>query len=247
MNKLNIIFFVLTLVLSQAHGEQNNSMRLLFPLEGVQKEYTGSTRGTAPQTTAAYVIAEKKDWFYQWPVPEPIFPYKTYKNHTVVRKNQEPGYYACRPSINLPKGCGRPHMGVDIYAHYGTPIIAPENGTITSYSGQDVFTPAGSESKNGGRGRVIEMLGESGYKYVFVHTMGLSEHIAKASNISKDFGNTEGKISISVPIKAGDVVGFVGRTGGIRNPHLHLEVSKDDVSINPNQLFHASTERSRVR
>ena len=156
-------------------------------------------------------------------------------------------YYSCRPSVDLPKGCGRPHLGVDIYAHYGTPIIAPEDGTIISYSGQDVFKPAGKESKNGGAGRVIEMLGKSGYKYIFLHTMGLSEYVAKASGVRKDFGNTEGKKRISMPVKAGDVISYVGRTGGIINPHLHLEVSKDNVSIDPNQLFHASIAENQPK
>jgi murein DD-endopeptidase MepM/ murein hydrolase activator NlpD len=136
----------------------------------------------------------------------------------------------------LPDGCGRPHLGIDIYAHYGTPIVAPEMGHIISYKGEGVFTPAGEESKNGGGGRVIILVGNSGYTYVFMHTMGFSETIAKIAGIQKDFGDTETK-SISVPVHAGDIISYVGRTGGVINPHLHFQVMKNDTTIDPKDLL----------
>lgn len=212
-----------------------HKLTILFPIKGAQKKFTGNTKNTAPSTPGAYIVAKQSDWYYEWPTPKPDFSYTLYKGQAIVSKNQEPGYYACRPTINLLKGCGRPHEGIDIYAHYGTPIVAPENGNIISYGGTGVFTPAGKEYKNGGAGRFIKLVGNSGYTYNFMHIMGLSEAIAKATGVHKNFNNTEEK-SIRVPVNAGDIIGYVGRTGGIINPHLHFEVMKDRINIDPNNL-----------
>ncbi len=213
-----------------------HSFVITFPIKGAQKKFTGDTKSTAPRTPGDYVIAKQSDWYYEWPTPRPDFSYTLYKNQEKVNKNQEPGYYACRPTIKLPKGCGRPHQGIDIYAHYGTPIVAPENGNIVSYSGTDVFTSQGKESKNGGTGRLIKLIGNSGYTYIFRHIMGLSEAVAKVAGVPKDFGNADEKL-VRIPVSAGDIIGYVGRTGGIINPHLHFEVRKDGISVDPSDLL----------
>ncbi len=217
------------------YGAEYNSA-ITFPIKGTQNKFTGNTKNTAPNTPGIYLIAKQVDWYYEWPTPKPIFSYAAYNDKEKINKNQEPGYYACRPTINLPKGCGRPHQGIDIYAHYGTPIVAPESGIIVSYSGIDVFSLAGMESKNGGAGRVIKLHGDSGYTYTFMHTMGLSEAVAKAAGTRKDFGNTDEKL-IRVPVQTGEVIGYVGRTGGVINPHLHFEVEKNGISVDPSDLL----------
>ena len=141
----------------------------VFPLKGAIKAFTGDTRNTAPKTPGAYRVAEPAAWYYEWPTPPPAFAYAKFKGQRTVGKNQEPGYDACRPTIQLPHGCGRPHRGLDIYAHYGTPIVAPESGVIIGYQGSDVFVAAGKESKNGGAGRLFRLRGDSGYVYTFMH------------------------------------------------------------------------------
>lgn len=213
-----------------------SDFKIIFPIKGVRKDFTGYTKNTAPNAPGVYIIAKESDWYYEWPTPTPSFSYNKYKGEAKVNQNQEPGYYACRSTLLLPTGCGRPHQGVDIYAHYGTPIIAPESGNIVSYSGKDVFAPAGTESKNGGSGRLITLIGDSGYTYIFMHTMGFSEAIAKLARASKDFGNIEKKETL-VPVNAGDIIGYVGRTGGIINPHLHFQILINGTAVDPNLLL----------
>ena len=215
--------------------------RFLFPVAGVRRAYTGRTAATAPSEPGRYVVANRSDWYHEWPTPAAYYPYEKHKGQAKVGKNQEPGFFACRPTPRLPKGCGRPHRGIDIYARYGTPIVAPEKGTDVAYGGSDVFVAAGKESENGGQGRVIEMTGDSGYTFVFMHTMGLSEALAAAAGVRKDFGNTE-KTAIRVPVNAGDLIAYVGRTGGIINPHLHLEIRKSGRLIDPAALLDPRTE-----
>lgn len=199
---------------------------LVFPVKGRRQDFTGKTRHTAPRRTAQYLIAEESAWFVEWPTPKPAFLYGQFKGQRRVGNNQEPGFYACRPTPSLPDGCGRPHRGIDIYAHYGTPIVAPEDGEIIAYAGSGVYTPAGRESKNGGAGRLIRLRGRSGSIYTFMHTMGVSGFVAEAAGIPRDFGNSAEK-PLNVPVKAGDIIAYVGTTGGIVNPHLHFHVSKD--------------------
>jgi len=208
----------------------------IFPIKGTPRAFTGYTRNTAPETPGAYRIADPSDWYYEWPTPKPAFSYAEFKNHKKVGDNQEPGYHACRPSAQLPYGCGRSHQGLDIYAHYGTPIVAPENGVITSYKGSDVLAPVGKESKNGGAGRMFRLLADSGYLYTFMHTMGFSETVAAKANIKKDFSETPEKL-INVPVKAGEVIGYVGRSGGIVNPHLHFQITREGRNVDPEELI----------
>lgn len=213
----------------------------VFPLKGRPKAFTGETRHTAPVSPDTYRIADPADWYYEWPTPPPVFSYTAHKNQKKVGKNQEPGYYACRPSTRLPQGCGRPHRGVDIYARYGTPIVAPEDGMIVSYQGVDVYAPAGTESKNGGYGRAFRLRGNSGHEYRFAHTMGFSEAVAAGAGVAKDFGETA-ETKVYVPVKAGETIGYVGRSGGVVNPHLHLQVTRAGRDVDPAQILRPSEE-----
>lgn len=208
----------------------------VFPLKGAIRPFTGDTRRTAPAIPGAYRIAEPAAWYYEWPTPPPAFAYNQFQGRRTVGKNQEPGYDACRPTSELPHGCGRPHRGLDIYAHYGTPIVAPESGVIIGYQGSDVFAAAGKESKNGGAGRLFRLRGDSGHLYTFMHTMGLSESVARQAGVAKDFGDTTER-PIRVPVAAGEVIGYVGRTGGIVNPHLHLQVTRDGREVDPGAVI----------
>jgi murein DD-endopeptidase MepM/ murein hydrolase activator NlpD len=236
---LLLYFLMLIDGCSLAYGEPVKNPVLnkpVFPIKGIKTSFTGITKHTAPDSPGMYVVAKPEDWYYQWPVPKPGFGYHAHHGKARVDNNQEPGYYACRPSAKLPHGCGRPHQGVDIYAHYGTPIVAPENGIVVAYGGEDVFAAPGKESKNGGSGRLIKLAGASGYAYVFMHTMGLSEEVANLARIKKDFGEAQ-ETRIRVPVKAGDIIGYVGSTGGIVNPHLHFQVMRGGKSVDPSGLW----------
>jgi murein DD-endopeptidase MepM/ murein hydrolase activator NlpD len=212
-----------------------------FPIAGERHAYTGRSRDTVPDAPpAAYRIAPAARWYYEWPTPQPAFSYREFKSRRRVGKNQEPGYGACRPSAELPQGCGRPHQGVDIYAHYGTPIVAPEDGYIVSYRGSDVYAAPGSESRNGGAGRLFRLRGNSGYVYSFLHTMGFSARVAARAGVAKDFGEAA-ETPLNVPVTAGEIIGYVGGTGGVVNPHLHLEVARGGQVADPASVLREAT------
>lgn len=98
-----------------------------------------------------------------------------------------------------------PHAGVDFGLPEGTPIVAPENGTI-----KRVF-----DQPDGG-GKVVEFIPDSD-KSLTVKFLHLS---------SQDV--TEGQ-----QVKAGDVIAKSGNTGRSTGPHLDVRVEKDGAWIDP--------------
>jgi murein DD-endopeptidase MepM/ murein hydrolase activator NlpD len=109
------------------------------------------------------------------------------------------------------------HNGVDLKASPGTPVKAPEKGNITK----------ATYDKEHGQ-LTLEMVGESGYKYEFIH-MGDNPDLIKAL---KKNGN--------VPTNAGDQLGVVGDAKGDKwasGPHLHISVMKDGKFVDPDTLF----------
>lgn len=95
------------------------------------------------------------------------------------------------------------HMAVDYAAAVGTPIRAVGDGTVTS-SGWN----------------------SSGYGYLTAvrHNSTYTTRYAHQSRIIVGYGQK---------VKQGEVIGYVGSTGFSSGPHLHYEMIKNGVKINP--------------
>ena len=100
------------------------------------------------------------------------------------------------------------HEGIDFTAPSGTPIYATGNGVI------QVLEPMGR-----GYGNNIVINHGFGYETLYGH-------------MSK-FNVRQGQ-----RVKRGDVIGFVGSTGSSTGPHVHYEVWKNDVKIDPINYFY---------
>lgn len=89
------------------------------------------------------------------------------------------------------------HEGLDIFADFGTPIRAPDKGVVTRLS----------DGASGGIG--IWTRGSDGTNYYFAHLQ------ARVKGIH-----------VGMPVKTGQVIGFVGDSGNARGgaPHLHFEI-----------------------
>ncbi len=90
--------------------------------------------------------------------------------------------------VRLPKVPVHRHMGVDIAAPTGSPIVASFDGYASSSSG----LLGGLE---------VRLRGEAGYIY--------HAHLSALGRLG--------------PVRAGDVIGYVGSTGDATGPHDHLE------------------------
>lgn len=103
------------------------------------------------------------------------------------------------------------HQGTDIFAPYGTRLVAIEGGWTRQLSVDDL----------GGTGFFLE--GDSGTWYYYAHLSAYAP------------GISEGK-----RVEAGDLVGFVGDTGNAQGgtPHLHFQVHPDHgAPVNPFPLL----------
>jgi murein DD-endopeptidase MepM/ murein hydrolase activator NlpD len=98
----------------------------------------------------------------------------------------------------------RPHHGLDYSAPIGTPVSSIGSGTVT-YKGW-----------RGGYGNLVEIKHKNNFKTRYGHL----------SKFAK--GLYQGK-----KVKMGELIGYVGSTGLSTGPHLHFELHKNGVPINP--------------
>lgn len=92
-------------------------------------------------------------------------------------------------------GGAQMHNGHDLQAPEGTPILAPQDGTIS-----DVLP------YHGGAGNFLKMKGET-HGFGFMHLSRFAPGIRAGTRV-----------------KQGQIIGFVGSTGESTGPHLHYEV-----------------------
>jgi murein DD-endopeptidase MepM/ murein hydrolase activator NlpD len=100
------------------------------------------------------------------------------------------------------------HAGLDFSAPQGTPIYATADGVVET-------------ATNSGNGYGNHVIINHGFSYKTLYG-----HMVKLKAVS---GNT---------VKRGEVIGYVGSTGKSTGPHLHYEVIKGNVKIDPIYFFY---------
>lgn len=114
------------------------------------------------------------------------------------------GVYGSRRVLNgVPK---RPHLGVDIAAPQGTPVLAPANGVV-SLVYNDMFYTGGT--------------------LMLQHGHGLSTMYVHLNKILVDKGQE---------VKQGEKIAEVGMTGRATGPHLHWAMTLHNVFLDPSLL-----------
>jgi len=116
-----------------------------------------------------------------------------------------------------PRSGGRKHEGVDIAAASGTAIFAVQDGRISRR--QD-------DHKGSRGGNAIWLTAANGTYYFYGHL----------SSFAKGVG-------VGSPVRAGDVIGYVGSTGNALIPHLHLEIHPGGGRpVNPYPILKAASD-----
>ena len=95
------------------------------------------------------------------------------------------------------------HNGVDMAAAQGTPIYAAKSGKVTVASYQA-----------GGAGYYVSINHGDGFSSIYMH---MTHYI----------------VSPGQHVTAGQVIGYVGSTGGSTGPHLHFGISYNGTYVNP--------------
>lgn len=108
----------------------------------------------------------------------------------------------------------RPHHGVDYAAPVGTPVVAIADGTVSV-----------KKYEKGGAGYYMKITHSNGYVSTYMH---LSKY-AKG-------------INVGTRVKQGEVICYVGNTGGSTGPHLDFRIHKNGTPIDPLKIPSTSVE-----
>ena len=104
----------------------------------------------------------------------------------------------------------RMHFGMDFSAPRGTEIYATGDGTVTR-----------ADSRAAGFGKHVRI--DHGFGYVTIYAHLESFIVVKGDKV-----------------KRGETIGYVGSSGRSVAPHLHYEIVKDGVKINPINFYSGS-------
>jgi murein DD-endopeptidase MepM/ murein hydrolase activator NlpD len=111
----------------------------------------------------------------------------------------------------------RPHLGIDLAAPKGTPILASQGGTIIY---------AGREFK--GYGKMVLIESGDGWATLYAHFDKIL-------------------VSEGQKVRKGEVIGAMGRTGRATGVHLHFEIRRNRGPIDPLPLLPETAVTSTAR
>lgn len=103
------------------------------------------------------------------------------------------------------------HYGMDFTAPIGTPVYATGDGKVEEVTG--------SKRSRVGYGLMVKIDHGFGYETIYGHL--------NAFNVKR-----------GQKVKRGDIIGYVGNSGGSTAPHLHYEVHKNGRAINPTYYYY---------
>ncbi len=101
-------------------------------------------------------------------------------------------------------GFTRAHKGVDFRASTGTPIPAAGAGRVIA------------RSYNRGHGNFVKIRHNGSFETLYAHMSRFAKGVTVGTNV-----------------RQGQTIGYVGSTGYSTGPHLHYEIIKDGVHVNP--------------
>lgn len=98
----------------------------------------------------------------------------------------------------------RPHLGVDLSAPVGTPIMAASDGRVNFANWK------------GGFGKLIILDHSGGYQTYYAHLSRFADNIKDGAKVRQK-----------------QIIGYVGATGNATGPHLDYRIAKNGVFANP--------------
>jgi murein DD-endopeptidase MepM/ murein hydrolase activator NlpD len=102
------------------------------------------------------------------------------------------------------------HYGMDFTAPVGTPVYATGDGKVVEVNG--------SKRSRVGFGLVVKIDHGFGYETVYAHLDAFNVQLGQV-------------------VKRGDIIGYVGNSGGSTAPHLHYEVHRNGSAVNPQYYY----------
>lgn len=128
------------------------------------------------------------------------------------------------------------------FASFVYPILAPRVSSnfgsrthpvlryVRHHDGIDLAAPEGATIRAIDAGRVVYADPYAGYGNLIViqHKTGITSHYGHCSII---------KVKPGALVKAGEVIGLVGKTGLVTGPHLHFEIRVNGIAQDPQKFL----------
>lgn len=212
-----------------------------YTLETIGEERIELARGTERQTVTmqhlrwihadakAKTLTPKSDR----PAADPdVAPARRERSETVVASASRRSSSASTASSS-PSSSGRPSFQMPIDGHVTSPFGLRERPIISYgvtgsryHQGVDIAGSSGATIHAAAAG-VVSGSGFSFTKGNYVEIEHAGGYETRYYHLSKRYAQR------GQAIKAGQAVGVQGSTGDSTGPHLHFEIRKDDVALNP--------------
>lgn len=162
------------------------------------------------QKEKEYDDAQYKEWLATSVPPTTTGPVKDRVTNTVngiVWVTPTKNFWVSSPfgwrDNPLRPGTKEYHLGIDLAAYEGTPVYATRAGFVTITAYQE-----------GGAGNYVKINHGDGYGSIYMH---MTHYIVKVGEY----------------VSAGQIIGYVGTTGGSTGPHLHFGISYYGEYVDP--------------
>lgn len=151
---------------------------------------------------------------------------------------EEAAALAAKAKYTTSRGVNATRISTEKVSLEGLSLIEPISGTISSkfasrssvrssaHKGLDIAAPKGTKIKAAASGTVTHAQTDSllGKFVIISHGNGIVTCYAHCSALYVKVGDT---------VSQGDIIAAVGSTGNSTGNHLHLEIRKDEVALNP--------------
>jgi murein DD-endopeptidase MepM/ murein hydrolase activator NlpD len=157
------------------------------------------------------------------------------KKFTAVRyinEEGESGYYSPEGESMRKAFLRNPLDVFRISSNFNPRRRHPISNTIRAHKGTDYAAPTGTPIRATSDGRVTRAsrYGSFGNLVIVKHAGGFETKYAHLSRYARG-------ISCGDRVRQGDIIGYVGATGGATGPHLHYEFLVNGVHQNPRTIL----------
>ena len=122
-----------------------------------------------------------------------------------------------------------PISGARISSSFNPNRRHPISGFTRAHRGVDFAAPTGTPIPAAGAGRVVERRYQSGGYGNFVRI----RHNATYETLYAHMSRFHPNVRVGTQVRQGQIIGFVGSTGASTGPHLHYEIIRNGVHVNP--------------
>ena len=190
-----------------------------------EEKQTGETKKAEQAKTAERLLASTEQIIEQM-IMKIDFQKDNATESTELAENPNPtSFFSSIPNIKPVSGSITSAFGVRVHPVYNISLfhsgidISASEGTRVQTTGDGIVAFSGYDK---GYGQKITINHGYGYKTIYAH---LSKSLVRQGQ----------------KVKRGDIIALSGNTGVSTGPHLHYEVQKDNIKVNPTAYFFDET------